>query len=159
MKYKLSSYLPDRRRESHAPRKPAALLGFGYYTDNEAQPRKVATMSMRLCTPGGEPMHTFLAEFDATDARRTDVREFAKWILSHTQPLMRLYDSWRLPDTWIGTDEYGALFQWPAVKGGWHQRSPYVGTKAALREIEPHKATGTSWPGAIKRDEGRSVSP
>jgi hypothetical protein len=60
---------------------------------------------------------------------------------------MKLYRSAEYPGQWIGTDAEGALVRWPAERGGWQRRTPYVGPKRALEEVEPVLARGSGWPG------------
>ena len=64
-----------------------------------------------------------------------------------TSPTATLYTCPQLPDRWVGTDEQGALVHWPAIAGGWAQRTPYLGHRRSLRAAEPSLARGTGWPG------------
>lgn len=61
-------------------------------------------------------------------------------------PTATLYACPQLPGRWVGTDEHGALVHWPAVAGGWAERTPYTGRRA-LRVVDPAEARGTGWPG------------
>ncbi len=65
----------------------------------------------------------------------------------------KLYASAQLPDRWIAEDDSGALVQWPALVGGWAQRTVYRGQRRALSEVDTRNAYGTGWPGA--RGRGR----
>jgi hypothetical protein len=60
---------------------------------------------------------------------------------------VRLYRSKEHPDHWIGEDEHGALLLWPVEPKGWLRRTPYIGGKRQLEEVEPALARGTGWPG------------
>lgn len=61
--------------------------------------------------------------------------------------LLRLYRTDRLRDPWVGEDEDGSLWQWPAESDGWLGRKPFTGARDRLTEVEPHNALGTGWPG------------
>ncbi len=60
----------------------------------------------------------------------------------------KLYTSTELPNLWIGEDAHGGLVQWPKAEGGYADRTPYDGTRRALREAVPGLARGTGWGGA-----------
>lgn len=55
-----------------------------------------------------------------------------------TGRLLRLYCERDMQAThWIGEDENGALFEFPAEVGGWRQRLPFTGGREYLTETQP----------------------
>lgn len=62
--------------------------------------------------------------------------------------LRRLYaETSNDPSHWVGEDDEGRLWRWPAEADGWSEREPYRGDVSALMEVRPGYAIGTGWPG------------
>jgi hypothetical protein len=72
---------------------------------------------------------------------------------------MKLYKSSEYPGQWIGTDAEGALVRWPAERGGWQRRTPYIGGKRQLEEVNPVLGRGSGWPGGGTGRPPRLPSP
>jgi len=68
---------------------------------------------------------------------------------SEAPRILRLYtdEPDRAPTHWIGEDEDGTLWEWPAETAGWESRRLYTRGLERLVEAPASMAVGTSWPG------------
>ena len=62
------------------------------------------------------------------------------------------------PTEFVGEDEARALWMFPARKGGWNAKTPWVGNAADLVELARSQARGTRWPGTGSTS-GPKVTP
>lgn len=60
------------------------------------------------------------------------------------------------PEHWVGSDDQGVLWLFPARADGWSARVPYRGHAEALRATEAWWAYGTGFPAAAA---GKAVTP
>ena len=69
--------------------------------------------------------------------------------VSEARRILRLYtdEPDRAPTHWIGEDEDGTLWEWPAETAGWESRRPYTRDPGRLVEAPASMAVGTDWPG------------